>query len=772
VYGNIRKLRDADDAQHRGYAFEQLMREIVPWDFRPPIAINAVREQLDAFFEWNGWHFHLEAKAKKGPITGGSHDWEDFELKVRKRPGVVGLFCSLYPVGESLLTAADELAANGFATIVIEGETWDQLDANDLDFSVFLRFMVGYARSHRQAIPPSIDELSKLLIDRDQIRSELKSKCVAESATFLRRHRLEFHDSVYIKRYVDEQIREKVKSLTPSRLRSKSRLHKRSGTDIGRSRYPQIIIARDAAGAGKTTLSVDLASPGSEVLAIAQAAVEPDIDKTIDFLRTQGDDYGLSKLIQIDEPLLLVIDSLDEALHLPHKQREIVSLLRLVQKDKESKLKDLNEIAAEAGLLQFPIIMLFTVRDEYWERWVTVFESRPTIPFKSVFSQFEKDELEIAIAAYEKAFAFNLVGELTPTLRETLSIPFTLRVFAEAHQFNGPIEAADAFPEKVLHLYFQRKAMDAAKRGVPGFLQEQFMEVSAAIAERMLLHKTNELRPTDIDEVVEQATPLLRGSKNEVVLALVSDRILQRRWDIDKLGFRHARFMEFLVAWRAVSRAQRGEGLKFLDDYVAAMIEHPYLSAFRVHDLVRYLATQGGPKVVALFEDYYSRSAQFLELNVGRMRAAIRSGSATPQRDLEQIMKTVDNASPVILWENFFVLAAAANAQASHVIVGAFQAAWIANIDNSERWKLIEKVRDRGMLPNEDIWAFASRDASPREAEALLGRLLEDGEREAAAAAANLLLARITGPHPKWEHSQKLIDIAMSDKPYILGDLI
>jgi hypothetical protein len=89
-------LRSVTDDVERGFLFEQAIRELVPWDFPPPLAMRAKSEQLDAFYEWNSWHFLMEAKAKRKPITRGSSDWEDFELKVRRRRGPVGLKTS-YP---------------------------------------------------------------------------------------------------------------------------------------------------------------------------------------------------------------------------------------------------------------------------------------------------------------------------------------------------------------------------------------------------------------------------------------------------------------------------------------------------------------------------------------------------------------------------------------------------------------------------------------------------------------------------------------------------
>lgn len=91
-YEQLIGLYDIDDKQRRGYLFEQLIREIQPWSYRPPISAVGNGEQLDAIYEWDGRIFIIEAKAKEAKIMQSSKEWEDFELKVRRRnKSVVGL---------------------------------------------------------------------------------------------------------------------------------------------------------------------------------------------------------------------------------------------------------------------------------------------------------------------------------------------------------------------------------------------------------------------------------------------------------------------------------------------------------------------------------------------------------------------------------------------------------------------------------------------------------------------------------------------------------
>ncbi|WP_339075026.1 hypothetical protein [Teredinibacter turnerae] len=471
MYDEIIQAKSNSDATLRGCVFEQLIRESLPWDFRPPMSINAKREQLDAFFEWNSWHFHVETKAKVDPITGGSHDWEDFELKVLNRKGCVGLFCSLFPVSDSLYDAAEELARKGLTIIVIEGDMWEELQRLNFGFDAYLRYMVGYVRAHRSLKVRSIEKISDEIQNRSEIEAELSSRLTADSATFLRRYKQEFHDIVYVKREIEKKLLNSLRELTPSRLKENYRKHKRSDLELERVGAPQFLVIRDIAGAGKTTLSVEFASPNDKALTIARSAVEPDIDQMMAVMKAEGDDYGLKKLLLIDKPLLLIVDSLDEAEHIHQKLSEILSLIRLVENDSKSdreptKIKDasdLNQIAKLEGLIQFPILIVFTVRDEYWERWATLFERRNIVTHKSVISEFQANELENAIQVYESAFSFKLRNGLTPQLRTTLAVPFNLRVFAEANQFRGSINVVDAYPENVLDLFLNVKLSTLGK---------------------------------------------------------------------------------------------------------------------------------------------------------------------------------------------------------------------------------------------------------------------------------------------------------------------
>ena len=250
-YAQIRSIRTIKDNQRRGLLYEQALRELVPWTFRPPLAVIGESEQIDAFFEWNSWHFLVEAKAKKKPITRGSHDWEDFELKVRKRKGgCIGLFCSLFYVADGIEEAARTLNRDGYCTLLLHGTVWDELGDENLPFDYLLRYMVLHARSQFRPIPPPIKEVRAWSSSRDETSSDLTQTCRHISSTFLRRHAHPRHSDIYVPRSNDTYLLTMADELRPSQLRNIWRKKERAG-DISihnRETPRQICLFRDVSG--------------------------------------------------------------------------------------------------------------------------------------------------------------------------------------------------------------------------------------------------------------------------------------------------------------------------------------------------------------------------------------------------------------------------------------------------------------------------------------------------------------------------------------------
>jgi hypothetical protein len=356
-YQPILDLRREAARQKRGYLFEQLIREILPWSYRPALAVKGETEQLDAFFEWNGWYFLVEAKAKKSTIQAGSHDWEDFELKVTRRGGMcIGLYCSLWEVHDRVYDRIKSLNENKCTTIIIAGNRWDELHKHQLPLDEFLQYVIFYARSTYMSRAPNVEIIKKWSMDRDTTTKKVGQIGQALSATFLRRHRLPRHSSIYLRREVDKEIADLAASLRPSRLTQTERNDVRpDGSDVrrARARPTQFAIVKDLSGSGKTTLSVELALERERFFGAAKAALETDIDQLPAHLSRIGKDFGIRELQVADKPVVYAIDSLDEAATLPHKKNEIKALFKSVE--------ELNRIASAYGMLAYPLLGLHPV---------------------------------------------------------------------------------------------------------------------------------------------------------------------------------------------------------------------------------------------------------------------------------------------------------------------------------------------------------------------------------------------------------------------------
>jgi hypothetical protein len=251
-YTEIIALRDDTNNIRRGYQFEQIIRELLPWDKKPPIASSLPSEQLDGIFLWNGQAYLVESKAKKGKITPGSHDWEDFENKIRRRKNnVTGLFCSLFPVREGIYERANILIAEGHLVIVLEGCFWNEIQKSNLHIKDLLSYMNFHIRIFCNSKPPEINKITEWCYNKDATQRKIFDYCTKNSATFLRRYKSNFHSNLYITREIDNHIVSFVNNLKPSVLKMD-----------GENKVPpkQLCIVRDYSGSGKTTLSVEIAS--------------------------------------------------------------------------------------------------------------------------------------------------------------------------------------------------------------------------------------------------------------------------------------------------------------------------------------------------------------------------------------------------------------------------------------------------------------------------------------------------------------------------------
>ncbi len=294
--------------------------------------------------------------------------------------------------------------------------------------------MIFHAKATHLARPPKAEVIKKWRWDREQTSAKIGTTAQSASTTFLRRHRLDSHRMIYIDRDIDARINELVSPLRPSRLAIDRKSAKHGAIEFThqRSRPKQLAIIKDLSGSGKTTLAVQIALQRDRYYGICRAALEPDIDKIGEYLSAIGPDFALQELSIVDKPVVYVTDSLDEAVTLPHKKREVRALIE--------SLKDLNEVASRFDLIGFPILIIFTIRDDFWREWESLFEGREAATFTRRFSYFTPFETERAIKTYSAAYEYEIAGDIGETASKVLSHPFT-----QLPQFgvNRSLEAAE-----------------------------------------------------------------------------------------------------------------------------------------------------------------------------------------------------------------------------------------------------------------------------------------------------------------------------------------
>jgi hypothetical protein len=774
IYEQIVRLRSEANNTLRGYRFEQLLREINPWSHRPPVVQSTSHEQIDAFFEWNGWFFLLEAKAKSDPILRGSHDWEDFELKIRRRRGAsVGIFCSLGPVHDKVLEAATELSQEGIATIVFHGHFWESIMREPIPFSEVLRYMVSRARSVNLVSPPDVSEIRHWIYDREAVLHTLHNRCRSKSATFLRRNKLPRHSDIYVERQIDTKIRGFIKELKPSRLASLRKQRNKDGTEFETIRQlpEQMCIIRDASGAGKTTLAVDLVFNPTEFFAIGKAALEPDIDVAIDHILSEnGEDYGIHELMAVDRPILVVIDSLDEAIGYPNKHRELLALFRLVN--------ELNMLAQSAQILCFPIGIVLTIREEYWRDWESILEGQRSRVFKNTFTEFSAPELDKAIGKYSIAYNYFPLSKPGTEARRVLSIPFNLLVFSEANEFEGDVALGDILEEDVLHLYFTRKQEDILKRRLPGMHGSQLLRVASRIALTSIEKRQNLMSREELLDSIIDALPHSKDEASQISISLVSERLLVLDTaESTAYRFRHMRFIEYLLAWYMAEQTHLHASTLFLDEITAKIFASGIVSMYHVHDFLRHICAREFREIRKYISDYYGSSELFMVKAIRHIRDSLASGQIAEQHDIDLMLQKSHSASPEVAWGSFFVVAAKNNDQPEEAVLYAFEVAWKANNGSSERWRLIDRLASRRLTVRRCVLERILASEAAKEWEVYLGfvaqcdrttrdRFVDLWSETASDTLIQVLAAR---DDIEWRVTKRLLSTILSGDPYILG---
>ncbi|KAA0990904.1 NACHT domain-containing protein [Dyadobacter aurulentus] len=761
LYLEILQLRDVQNDVERGYRFEQAIREIQPWDRKPPVTASLASEQLDGIFLWKEQAYLIESKAKKAPITPGSHDWEDFELKIRRRKAnVVGLFCSLFPVSKKVFIQAEQLNRDGHFVIILAGTFWEELNYYKLPIYDILDYMNLFGRTKFLTSPPPINVVVEWFYDKDRTQKKLSDLCKRNSSTFLRRFKASSHEALYLRREIDAKIESYAHNLKPQVIKKAS------------DASAQICLVRDYSGSGKTTLSINVSESKEGFLGTGVAANEQDIDeKFANFFQSMGQHFGLLEIISLNKPVVFVVDSLDEANQdVPRKRREILSIFKCIE--------DLNHYARSFDLIIFPILIIFTIREDYWRDWESVFEGRKRHDINKRISSFTATESTKAIDRYGQWFNFRITNELTSEAKQLLSTPINLLIFSETNHYQGDIEVFEIWEGKVIDLYFTRKAEDIYKRHIQGLTSNVFMRLISLLAFRVVADKINQLNIGNINSIISSNFPILEPYSEEIIHSVASEMILIRDPDKPEIfRFRHSRLIEFLLAYYIVSTLDKEKDLSKLDNFAQISFDSGIVIMFRIHDDIRYICEKKFPILLKQIDDYYSKSNIFMSRKILRLRSDLATNRPTERSDIYLILKNINSNDPEVVEDAFFIIAARSNNQTKATILNLFVSAFNKSNNFHTRYKLIAKLEYHELLLNELVFSTITISSLAKDWEVYLGLIYSNNLKSHFSdmwmqsdtkKSFELIIAK--SPGDDWNQVNKLLNAILTDSNFILGD--
>lgn len=613
--------------------------------------------------------------------------------------------------------------------------------------------------------------------DHDQLKNRIQSVCRSISAPFLRRHISPKHTQVYVSRNIDKIIKDLSKHLMPSALTEDRRIKKRkkrvsTETEIEYETYRelpyQICILRDVSGSGKTTFAIQNAFSIDPHFGISRSASEVDIDLTFSFFKKFGPNKGINELIELNKPLVVVIDSLDEAMYIAGKRSEIISLNRY--------LKELNEEAQQHGLLTFPLLLVYTVREDFWDEWQSVFEGVKSKHYRNHFSKFSEPEFNSALDKYSSAYQYVYLSYPAGNAIESLSVPFNMHVYSEANEFSEQVSFQDIFDEKVLQLYFIRKSENVIKRQITGIINETFYRLGSEMAMAALRRKSRSLTRKDFYQIIRKYFPSLHAQSDHLLLSILSEGVVTRDpANLANLRFRHSRFMEYLIAHFIIKAYE--EGFDTIDNIINFVFETGILSMFRIHDFIRFICKQEYPDMFEPIMDLYAQSTRYMSRKLINLRSSLGVGVPPTDDDIKIIMKSTSTADPQVAWDAFFTIAAKPTNADKVTIFKMFKVAWKANGSNPNRWKLIDRLASRGFLLDGNVLECILESNFERDWECFLGDLLNSTNLRRSWKN-NFLdfqkrmdesLQRRTGK--EWQHVYKLWNTLLEGADYIPGDI-
>lgn len=763
AYHEILKLRDIDNDIQRGYKFEQAMREIFPYDKKPPMSAIGDSEQFDGVFIWENRFFIVEAKAKEKRILTGSHDWEDFELKIRSRKqSIVNIFCSLYPVDEYIYTRASDLNKSGHIVIILDGLFWDDFVQSDLSIADVIEYMIYHVLLKYISVPPKSKIIEKWHFDTEDIKKKFSGLCLIHSKTMLRRYKSNHHEETYIVRDMEQQLVSYAENLKPSVLSKEN------------ENIKQICIIRESSGSGKTTSSIQIALTRDAYFGLGMTANELSIDNNCSlFFESLGSDYGLRELKKLNKPIVFVIDSLDEAIAIPDKKAEIRAILSFID--------ELKQKAFIHDLHAYPALFCFTVRDDYWRDWESIFEGIPRYNIHKKLSSFTDDEFFSALKKYSNYFGYTIINKLNRDTIDILSKPINLLIFSETNKDAGQIKVAEIWECSVIYNYFVRKLEDLRKRNILGYNPTVFMRILSEIAFNIIKTKSTIIYEDLIEEIFNHKYKGYTGLYMEILKAFVSEQILIRDVEFSGYRFRHSRFIEFLMAYYCVCTIIKYHNISLLDNLTRECFNSGVVSMFNVHENLLYICEKNYPEFKDKFSEYYAYNIDFMSRKISRIRGELAYGQkVATKNDIIEILKNTNKQDPQLLIEAYFVIVSKAYRQSNNDIINFFVAAFKTNYNIPEQYKMILKLVSNDLLINEKVLKCILNSNYPRNWETNLGGIIEtmsnnfseficlwnqaDGDKK-------FTELKQQSHCGEWLQVEKLIDIILNNKVFVNGSL-
>lgn len=768
LYSQIIALQHEVDNVKRGRNFEILIREIQPWDRRPPVVSSQDSEQLDGVFVFQNETYIIESKAVKKKITPGMPEWEDFELKLHRRRDkrVVGLFCCLFEVSKTIEKRVRDLNMNGMTTIVVSGRDWHELYDSKVSFESFLQYLKLSATVKNNGMLDSMDKALSWIYDGETINKNFKNNSWKISGWFLRRFKHRFHEQIFVERKVNIQITTFIKGMIPQSLK----------VNKNREAVKQIIILRDFSGSGKTTLTSDFASKDINGFCFATTANNDSIDKIPDelFNKINYPDFGLQELLVINKSLVYIIDSLDEVyLHnRVTKRKEIKSLFK--------RIEELNGIAQKQGLKFFPIILIFTIREDYWRDWEAVFEGRQDIiQIKKALTSYNPDEFSLALEKYENAYKYKILNKLSVQVREILSIPINLEIFSEANDYEGEIVVEDIWEGKILMNYFQKKEEAIFKHHIDGYNTIMFNRILCELAYSLLLNKSTLFSKVNFVSIVKKVFGNLSFFSDQILMNLISEQIIITDFeDVKSYRFKYNRFIEYLIALNIIYYVSDTSDYSFIDKSINVIYDSNIVSIFSVLNNLKHIGRTQYTEIEKEIVDYYSHSDKYLSKLLPELRGIIARGENVEEDKIRSIVTNNYTQKAEFSWDIFFVIAAKRMLSSKEIILSSFEIAWDTNKENIARWKLVQKMANRNLLLEEKVLFKLLKDGSPREWEEYLGdvllKKLEDSflnlweEIQGDSVLGKIIEQNLVD----WKYVNRLLDLIFRGEGFILGDIL